>query len=199
MTKNLLPQSELQRRAKALNKCDPGDGPTLGLHLRMFRNELRLTVDEARFIFGLTMVAYKKMTVGAGLHLPVDPSVAAQLRYYILRPDAIPLVFPKPTPAEVWEAIRALQPNITLEYYGVTMGREKVSGWRWVKDEGNFGTIVERCARLLMKTIEEGEPETWEKIILREGAARGIPDVYQAGQWQATRPRMRKPKAIKVS
>lgn len=190
-------------------KLAPGK-PVTGLDLHRFRVETGLLIDEARRALGLTTAAWHRYTSlktdrnsGEVVYDPKwpvpDPSVCLLVRYYSENPESVPRDR-FPTPTEVWAKMKEngseAEPE-TLENFGVRMGRERVSGWRWVENKGNFGGTCERLAAFWIRE-NRNRKGYWDNMVRREAKAQGLSDPFETGRW-GVRKRKRKDETVETN
>lgn len=158
--------------------------PIRGSDLERLRRILGLPVDDMRWLMGLTISRWSEY-----VHYipdePVPPAVALLARFYFEYPEKCPI--PQwPTAHELYARL-----NGTLKELAIILGRESVSGFRWVKIKGEMSPIVKRLAYHLCNEIDEGRLPDWRRRVEAEALARGRSNIWHDGTWSSKEERQR--------
>lgn len=158
----------------------PKDRPVLGSDLHALKNALGLTVDDARWVFGISMNRWGDI-VQKNADKPVkNPTIALLVRYFAMFPNKCP-VPDRPSAEEVQKATDA-----TLKRLGVLLGKEHVSGFRWIKLDRNMAPSAGRLAIHLNEEAKKGNLRWWEENLVEvEARARGVNDIFRSGSWKS--------------
>ena len=105
------------------------------------------------------------------------------LRLYDRFPELVPT---DPTPEELHVLLAQVTGRkVPMSELALLLGREKTSGHRW-RERGSPSVPVSRLMGALQRLLEtkylHGFVE-YQTLLEREAAARGIPDLLQAGSW----------------
>lgn len=163
----------------------PYNRPAIGKDLQVFQRENGLTIDEARYLFGLTMNKWCDFVNKYGDEPISNTAVALLVRLYDEFPELIPEQ-KKATPAQLYGRILEIDPEYTEKRFSLLLGRESSNGFRWLKREGAASPTVKRIAyHLYHDILRKGSRglRQWENIVEMEARARGVENFWIAGRW----------------
>lgn len=167
----------------------PTTRPVLGKDLDTIRQQYGVLVTDACYLFGLSMNRWMKI-VREGAELPVkDPTLALLVRFLDEHPEIA--VLPKfPKVEEIFRMVNSTQ-ETDQRRFSVLLGSESTACYRWMRSGGaRTSPAIQRllfCLQLAMLARRpEGRAELiegWGETVKKEGQARGVPDVFEAGRW----------------
>tara|TARA_R110001583_G_scaffold18497_11_gene73508 strand:+ start:1298 stop:1822 length:525 start_codon:yes stop_codon:yes gene_type:complete len=158
----------------------PEDRPVIGMDLELMRTAMGFKVDEAKWVFGLNQVQWRRYTVDE-LMVPIsNPTVALLLRLFSRRPDLIPFP-PAADPEKLMEMASLNRRRLSL-----MLGKDASAANKWLNQGVELSGNVRRLAKLLENAIVEDPAwaDEWIGEVDREAQRRGIPDLWHAGGWK---------------
>ena len=163
----------------------PRNRPVIGRDLQVFQRENGLTIDDARYLFGLTMNKWCEIANKCGDEPISNTAVALLVRLYDEFPHLIPEQ-PRLSPVDLYELLQGLDKEYTSKKLELILGRDGSNGTRWLKQGGAAGPMVERLAWHLWHDIlrkRSAGLRKWEGIVAREAKARGVKNLWKKGSW----------------
>jgi hypothetical protein len=160
----------------------PTDRPVLGKDLETLRARLDCTSLECCALLGIPLTTWSTWKNREDEPIP-NPTAALTLRLYDRFPELVPT---NPTPEELRVLlVQVTGRKIPVSELSLLLGREKTSGHRW-RERGAPSVPVSRLMGILQRLLEtkylSGFVE-YRTLLEREAAARGIPNLLEAGSW----------------
>ena len=156
--------------------------PIQGSDLERLRRKLKLSIDEARMLFGVSMNKWVELTQGAGAREPIkNATVALLVRYYDKYPEKCPI----PRAPDIDDLLELLEEGEPQKRLGPLLGKEGVSAHRWKSTNKAMSPSVKRLARHMMEEYEQGNRDEWVAMVEEEARLRGIENVFSSGSWKS--------------
>lgn len=176
--------------------------PTLGQDLNSLREELGLSTMDAQLLYGLSATKWMNTATAPseGLLHPEEnvydkplENVSLALLVRVLRayPDLCPML-PVRSAADVYERVKVMYGDLPLRKFSTLFGSEVSSGYRWVTMNSKISPLQARLFEVFMQKSSEFEDDNdalmafaaqWFEMVMIEGEARGISDVFNRGIW----------------
>ena len=177
-----------------------GDRAVVGRDLLLLQQWLGLDVGELVFFLGINSLKWTEMTVEKADEPLDDPALALLVWAVLAYPEHSYL--PRyPDPQETFsvfqEALRdwddpANQRGLkTKRAFGLLLGREETSGFRWLSPKTGPKATHPQTRRLMLMLVNLLQAQggkalnDWLKRVELEADARGVDDLWQNGSWKA--------------
>lgn len=173
--------------APANVKLIPSGRPVIGRDLEEIKQQFGLTTADACFLFGISITKWTQLKTAANEPL-TDPSLALLVRFLAEHPELS--VIPKmPNAIEMFDLFNEIL-EVDQKRFSIMMGAEASAGYRWRKSNSRQGAALQRLMyymKLALMSRTGGDKvqllDSWCKTVENEGLARGVPDIFRAGQW----------------
>lgn len=171
----------------------PSNRPILGKDLDTIRIQQGILTADACWLFGLSITRWMQIVRQAS-EIPVkDPTLALLIRLLDNNPELS--VIPRfPTAIEMFEVINSVQ-ETDQKRFSLLFGSEASAANRWLVDNNTrqspaVNRLMHYMKAALMSKAPDQRPaliDRWAGIVREEGQARGVPDVFRAGNWNPKR------------
>lgn len=160
----------------------------IGRDLDEIKQLFGISTSEAVFLFGLSITKWTQIVRNKPDEPLKDPALALLVRFLSKHPELS--VIPKPpTATEMYEQIGRIFP-LNAKEFSVFLGSEGSAYNRWKKSTSRQGPSVQRLL-YYMRLALLGRPHAdqltllndWKSTVTAEGSTRGVPDVFNVGQW----------------
>jgi hypothetical protein len=166
----------------------PSNRAVIGKDLDEVRQQHGWQVNDACWVYGLSMTRWMQIVRQAPDSPVKDPTLALLVRFLDSHPDSSPI--PRaPSPAEMHDLINSVE-KTKPKSFAAYFGSEPSANHRWLKQGGRPSPAVSR----LMYVVQEellAHPQkqadiliAWRETVKIEGAARGNEDVLVSGDWK---------------
>ena len=167
----------------------PSNRPVVGRDLEEIKQQFGLSAADALFLFGISITKWTQIVRNNPEAPLTDPTLALLVRFLAEHPELS--VIPKmPNASEMYELVNTVMP-IDQKRFSIMMGAEASAGYRWRKSTSRQGAALQRLMyymKIALMSKAAGDKiqliNNWEKTVANEGAARGVPDIFRAGQWK---------------
>lgn len=163
--------------------------PVCGRHMEALRQTLGITVEDANWLFGISMSHWSRV-VKQNPDEPIrDITIAIITRYLDKYYDRnfLPVFL---EPAQLLPELEKIDPHITRKRFSIMVGKEASSGYRWIVNRGGASPAIRRAGYLIMNLLKEkGSIAEWEEMVEEEAAARGKVNIWTEGRWTEKRSR----------
>ncbi|MCZ8256966.1 MAG: hypothetical protein O9327_15035 [Polaromonas sp.] len=166
----------------------PANRPVLGKDLDALRQTLGMLTNEAIFVFGMSITKWTELVNKKSDEPLTDPSLALLVRILDMNPD-LPVLPKYPSPTEMYELLNGIK-EIEPKPFALLFGSEASATYRWRRPGARVSPAVARLMyylRLaLMAAPASKRPQIlqkWSEVVQKEGAARGVADVFRACAW----------------
>lgn len=164
--------------------------PVRGHDLNDVREKLMLSVEDMCWLIGISMPRWSLLTRDENALKPLsDTTIAILVRVLDEYPE-YNFVPQMPSPQEIFDALQAVDSNITMKEASIMLGREASSCFHWIRRGRRAAPSVLRLGHILLNQVNGDQRSSKTKfinylrtIVVREANARGQRDIFEAGTW----------------
>ncbi len=177
----------------------PKDTPVTGQDLDALRGKLGLSVADMCWVFGFSMNRWGS-TVRKNAVKPL-PNQSEEILARLLDEYVELCPVPKmPDPREFFEHLKAIDPGMNRKRFGILLGREASTGYRWITKSGRPSPVLERIAFIVSRLLDDKRHTSdkrqviaeWEALVRLVAGVRGIEgDILRTGRWTEPTRRLR--------
>lgn len=166
----------------------PSSRPVVGRDLEEIKQQFGLSTADACFLFGISITKWTHI-VRQGADVPLtDPTLALLVRFLAEHPE-LSVIPQMPTAAEMFELFNEVL-DVDQKRFSLMLGAEASAGYRWRKANSRQSAALQRLMyymRLALMSRSSSDRlqllDGWSRTVASEGAARGVDDIFRAGQW----------------